>query len=104
VGRRAGRSPPRSHRQARAETVRAREDPMNLQPDTTRPVRAGEELPVAALEAYLRQHLPDCPGPLVVEQFPSGHSNLTYLLRLGGRGLVLRRPPFGTRVQSAHAL
>src|SRR5206468_1099389 len=56
----------------------------------------------AALEAYLRQHLPDCPGPLVVEQFPSGHSNLTYLLRLGEREFVLRRPPFGNQVKSAH--
>jgi aminoglycoside phosphotransferase (APT) family kinase protein len=75
---------------------------MNLPTDTTRPVRPGEELPVAALEAYLHQHLPDFPSPLAVEQFPSGHSNLTYLLRLGDRELVLRRPPFGNQVKSAH--
>jgi aminoglycoside phosphotransferase (APT) family kinase protein len=39
---------------------------------------------------------------LTVEQFPGGHSNLTYLLRWGGRELVLRRPPVGASVKSAH--
>jgi aminoglycoside phosphotransferase (APT) family kinase protein len=36
------------------------------------------------------------------EQFPRGHSNLTYLVHAGGRELVLRRPPFGSKVRSAH--
>ena len=42
------------------------------------------------------------PPPLAVEQFPGGHSNLTYLLRYGGRELVLRRPPAGASVKTAH--
>jgi aminoglycoside phosphotransferase (APT) family kinase protein len=75
---------------------------MNLALDGTASVRAGEELPVERLQACLREHFPDTPGPLVVEQFPHGHSNLTYLLRLGDRELVLRRPPFGNQVKSAH--
>jgi aminoglycoside phosphotransferase (APT) family kinase protein len=70
--------------------------------DHTVPVRAGEELPVADLDAYLRCHLPDVSGPLVVEQFPRGHSNLTYLLRLDENELVLRRAPFGNPVKTAH--
>lgn len=37
-----------------------------------------------------------------VAQFPSGHSNLTYLLRIGGQELVLRRPPFGAKIKTAH--
>jgi len=37
-----------------------------------------------------------------MEQFPSGHSNLTYLVRLGSREFILRRPPFGSRVKTAH--
>ena len=37
-----------------------------------------------------------------VEQFPGGHSNLTYLLRFGELELVLRRPPFGPVPASAH--
>jgi aminoglycoside phosphotransferase (APT) family kinase protein len=70
--------------------------------ETARPVRPGEELDLIRLEAYLRDHLPGEWGRLSVEQFPSGYSNLTYLLRLGETELVLRRPPFGNRVASAH--
>ena len=44
----------------------------------------------------------DGPGPLAVEQFPAGHSNLTYRVTWGGREFVLRRPPFGSNVKSAH--
>jgi aminoglycoside phosphotransferase (APT) family kinase protein len=40
--------------------------------------------------------------PVTVEQFPGGHSNLTYLVRIGDREAVLRRPPFGSKVKSAH--
>ena len=65
---------------------------MNHELDTAGPVRAGEEMPVAALEAYLTERLPDVSGPLTVEQFPHGHSNLTYLLRMGEKEFVLRRP------------
>ncbi len=75
---------------------------MAAPPDAPRPVRAGEELPLAALRAFLDAHLPDL-GELSVEQFPGGYSNLTYLLRAGdGREFVLRRPPHGARHGSAH--
>jgi aminoglycoside phosphotransferase (APT) family kinase protein len=70
--------------------------------DSTAPIRDGEELPVAGLEAYLTQNLPHLAGPLQIEQFPHGHSNLTYLLRSGATELVLRRPPFGNQVKTAH--
>ena len=70
--------------------------------DQTRPVREGEQLDLARLEPYLREHLPAFPGPLRVEQFPHGHSNLTYLVRSGEREFVLRRPPFGNQVKTAH--
>src|SRR5207302_696778 len=58
-------------------------------------------LNLARLEPYLRERLGG-EGPLGVEQFPQGHSNLTYLLRWGGKEVVLRRPPFGNQVKSAH--
>jgi aminoglycoside phosphotransferase (APT) family kinase protein len=64
-------------------------------------VRAGEELDLARLQPFLREHL-GYSGPVSVEQFPSGHSNLTYLVRFGSREVVLRRPPFGSKVRSAH--
>src|ERR1700685_2574169 len=64
-------------------------------------VRAGEELEIARLEPFLREHV-SREGPISVDQFPSGHSNLTYLVRVGSREVVLRRPPFGSKVRSAH--
>jgi aminoglycoside phosphotransferase (APT) family kinase protein len=64
-------------------------------------VRAGEELDLARLQPFLLEHFGHS-GPLSIEQFPSGHSNLTYLVRLGSREVVLRRPPFGSKVRSAH--
>src|SRR5579864_1443615 len=73
-----------------------------IESEETRPVRAGEELDAACLNAYLKAHIPGWHGPLVVEQFPHGHSNLTYLIRAGDRELVLRRPPFGNPVKTAH--
>jgi aminoglycoside phosphotransferase (APT) family kinase protein len=70
-------------------------------------VRAGEELDVAALAAYLRDRLPGQsaahPGAtLVIEQFPGGHSNLTYLIRYDDQEFVLRRPPVGPVAPTAH--
>jgi aminoglycoside phosphotransferase (APT) family kinase protein len=64
-------------------------------------VRRGEELDVARLKPLLAEHFASN-GPVTVEQFPGGHSNLTYLIRVGSREVVLRRPPFGSKVRSAH--
>ena len=65
-------------------------------------VRNGEALDVGRLEAYLREHLPDAAGTTQIQQFPSGFSNLTYLLQVGDRELVLRRPPFGANIRGGH--
>jgi aminoglycoside phosphotransferase (APT) family kinase protein len=65
-------------------------------------VRDGEQLDVSRLHDYLAANLPQAHGPLEVEQFPHGHSNLTYLLRMSNQEWVLRRPPFGNRVKTAH--
>ncbi len=67
-------------------------------------VRAGEELDLAALGAYLLEHLIgiDPAGPIKIEQFPGGHSNLTYLIRYGEQEFVLRRPPVGPVAPTAH--
>src|SRR6186997_1126607 len=69
---------------------------------TDRPteVRRGEELPAERLRAYLGSHLHN--EQLTIEQFPSGFSNLTYLIRAGDRELVLRRPPLGAKIKTAH--
>jgi aminoglycoside phosphotransferase (APT) family kinase protein len=65
-------------------------------------IRTGEELPLAALEKYLLRQFPGSAGSLTAQQFPSGHSNLTYLICLGHREMILRRPPFGSKVKTAH--
>jgi aminoglycoside phosphotransferase (APT) family kinase protein len=70
--------------------------------DQPQPVRAGEELDLASLGAFLQSRFADWTGPVVVEQFPQGYSNLTYLVRIGQRELVLRRPPVGARIKTAH--
>ena len=75
---------------------------MNTELDSATTVRTGEELPIAALEGYLRRQMPGTDGPLTVEQFAQGYSNLTYLLRLGASEMVLRRAPIGNQVKSAH--
>jgi len=70
--------------------------------DAARPVREGEALDEAKLKDYLKEVLPDLTGPLSVQQFPSGHSNLTYLLKVGETEWVLRRPPRGKEIKTAH--
>ena len=75
----------------------------------TKPVRSSEQLDWDALESYVRERLAavlevqfDPTLPMIVEQFPGGHSNLTYLLRFGNQEFVMRRPPFGPVPPRAH--
>ncbi len=62
--------------------------------DKARPVRTGEELNLEKLTPFLNKEL-GIEGEIEVQQFPSGYSNLTYLIKLGDTELVLRRPPVG---------
>jgi aminoglycoside phosphotransferase (APT) family kinase protein len=75
---------------------------MTDQIDQPRNVREGEELDTEKLAVYLHENIPDLQGELVIQQFPGGHSNLTYMLKFGEREMVLRRPPFGKKIKSAH--
>jgi aminoglycoside phosphotransferase (APT) family kinase protein len=70
--------------------------------DKSTKVRQGEELDLKVVEQFLKDAIPGLSGDLVVEQFPSGFSNLTYLIRVGVTDLVLRRPPFGRKAKTAH--
>ena len=52
---------------------------------------------------FLKSRIPDlADGPLELKQFQGGASNLTYLLKIGERETILRRPPGGTKAKSAH--
>jgi aminoglycoside phosphotransferase (APT) family kinase protein len=75
----------------------------------TRPVREAEQLDWARMESWLRDALPSCgingldlSHRMDIEQFPGGHSNLTYLIRFAQTELVIRRPPLGPVAPTAH--
>lgn len=65
-------------------------------------IRPGEELDLHQLQAYLQDHWPGHECIEELKQFPGGYSNLTYALRTNQGEYVLRRPPFGANIRSAH--
>jgi aminoglycoside phosphotransferase (APT) family kinase protein len=65
-------------------------------------VRVNESPDMEKLKLYLNGKLVDASEGLSIEQFPGGYSNLTFLLRSGAREFVLRKPPFGANIRSAH--
>jgi aminoglycoside phosphotransferase (APT) family kinase protein len=75
------------------------------------PVRAEDSFDVGRVSTWLRENASAAAVPdetPEVRQFVGGASNLTYLLRYaggpasGGRDLILRRPPTGTKARGAH--
>ncbi|MBK9668447.1 MAG: phosphotransferase family protein [Thermomonas sp.] len=70
--------------------------------DEARAVRSGEELDLAAVDAWLKGALPALQGTPTVTQYPGGASNWTYRLQYANDDLILRRPPAGTKAKSAH--
>ncbi len=76
--------------------------------ETTKPldeadeVREEERFDPERLRPYLEVAFPGATGPVSLLQFRRGHSNLTYLLRIGEHEAVLRRAPFGAKIKSAH--
>jgi aminoglycoside phosphotransferase (APT) family kinase protein len=68
----------------------------------TKPIRQGEELNIENLQAFLRENLDIKSDEIEISQFPGGSSNLTYCIKIGADEYVLRRPPFGNQVKSAH--
>ncbi len=71
-------------------------------PSDTTPVRPGEELNLDSLADWLCRQIRCAERDITVEQFPGGHSNLTYLVRIDGREYVLRRGPPGPVAPKAH--
>ncbi|GAA3229817.1 phosphotransferase family protein [Nonomuraea helvata] len=55
-----------------------------------------------ALVAWMGRHVPDAGEPLSVSLISGGRSNLTYLVEARERRLVLRRPPLGHVLPTAH--
>ena len=73
----------------------------------TKDVSARHQFDVAALDAWLRRHVPGYPdGALAVAQFKGGQSNPTYKLSIAGQHYVLRTKPAPAAklLPSAHAI
>jgi len=70
--------------------------------DNATEIRKGEELDNKNLTNYLKNILPEFSDEITIKQFPGGFSNLTYLIIDGDKEYVLRKPPFGANIKSAH--
>lgn len=70
--------------------------------DKAKEIREGEGLDTASVEGFLKENISGLDGEMTIRQFPSGFSNLTYLVTVGDREMVLRRPPVGANIKSAH--
>ena len=70
--------------------------------DEAKNIRPGEELDPVILGSYLASQLGNDLEIYQIRQFPGGYSNLTYLIETSEGEFVLRRPPFGANIKSAH--
>lgn len=75
---------------------------MHITLDKASEVRQGEQLNLETLNAYLKIQLSDFQNINTIQQYGGGYSNLTYLLKSDTKEYVLRRPPFGVAIKSAH--
>jgi aminoglycoside phosphotransferase (APT) family kinase protein len=71
---------------------------------TDQPVntREGEELDKEKVLNFLKANVPGTGNSIEIKQFPSGFSNLTYLVKTDNKEMILRRPPFGKKAKTAH--
>jgi len=65
-------------------------------------IREDEELDIARLSNYLSNFLDINQSDFEILQFPSGFSNLTYLIRSNQKEYILRKPPIGAQIKSGH--
>ncbi len=70
--------------------------------DTATNVRPGEEIDPAAVKIFLEKNIKNIAGNITITEFPGGFSNLTYLITIGEKQMVLRRPPIGAKVKAGH--
>ncbi len=70
--------------------------------DKTVAARPGEALDAARLNDYLRDKTTEIGQIIEISQFPGGYSNLTYCISTSTKDFVLRCPPHGANIKSAH--
>jgi len=57
---------------------------------------------VPALTRFVNEHVPGHAGPITVEKHVAGYSNETFFVTRGSERMVLRRPPRGPLLPTAH--
>jgi aminoglycoside phosphotransferase (APT) family kinase protein len=70
--------------------------------EKTVPLSDKENISIAALNAYLSANSITIPTIEKIARFPGGYSNLTYCLHTTNKDFVLRMPPPGANIKSAH--
>ncbi len=68
----------------------------------TVPIKEEEQIDLVKLNQYLQQHSPETGTVKEIGRFTGGFSNLTYLLQTERKEYVLRKPPVGANIKSAH--
>ncbi len=74
---------------------------MNTEPINA-PLKDDKELDLASLNQYLQQNTTQVEEIKTASRFTGGYSNLTYCLQTTDKEYVLRRPPVGANIKSAH--
>ena len=70
--------------------------------DNPTKIREGEGLDNKILNNYLSNFLDIDKSNFELFQFPSGFSNLTYLIKSNNKEYILRKPPIGAKIKSGH--
>ena len=70
--------------------------------DNPTKIREDEVLDNNSLTNYLSDFLDIDKSSFELLQFPSGFSNLTYLIRSNNKEYILRKPPIGAKIKSGH--
>jgi aminoglycoside phosphotransferase (APT) family kinase protein len=75
---------------------------MSIDIDKAGAAREGEVPDIKILNEYLSANASQLSSILEITQFPSGYSNLTFCLKTNNAEYILRRPPIGANIKSAH--
>jgi len=65
-------------------------------------LKGDEQIDLSVLNQYLHQYAPQVGEIKNISRFTGGYSNLTYSLQTDNNEYVLRRPPVGANIKSAH--
>ena len=73
----------------------------NMNNDTI-PLKENEQIDLQLLNQFFREQAIEIDEIKNITRFTGGYSNLTYCLQTGNKEYVLRKPPVGANIKSAH--